>query len=336
MTDGNLTWPPYYYLSIPKLEVMKIHSLFIFTGCILSSGLFTQLKAQDESFPAVHGKYFGEIPPKDSPVVFARGIVSTPLYEHSSPAFSPNGKTVLWTVLEGQKPARLLELTMHGNTWSKPHSPSFADLNYDDFYPFFSPDGRKLFFSSRRPLPSSSPVGDIRLWVVERKKDVWGPPMPLDTNITRGFEYAHSISKKGNLVFSAREVINGKPTWKIYYSNFSNGHYASPIPLDTTINDGSYVDGPYISPDEQFIIFESDRKGGIGSVDLYICFKGKDGKWSKPENLGPKINTTFAERFAGISPDGKYLFFGSNRAGQLPDIYWVNANIIKELRLKSR
>ena len=32
-------------------------------------------------------------------------------------------------------------------------------------------------------------------------------------------------------------------------------------PLDTSINDGSYVDGPLVAPDESFLIFESDRPG---------------------------------------------------------------------------
>ena len=93
--------------------------------------------------------------------------------------------------------------------------------------------------------------------------------------VSKGFEYAHSVSINGNLFFSAREIVNEKPTWKIYYSNLINGRYTAPKPLDSSINTGAYVDGPYISPDEQFLIFESDRPGGIGSMDLYICFKRK-------------------------------------------------------------
>jgi Tol biopolymer transport system component len=235
-----------------------------------------------------------------------------------------------------EKPARLVEIIMIGNTWQKPHSSSFADSSHDDFYPFFSPDGKKLFFSSGRPLPTGSPVRDIRLWMVERKHNGWSKPMPLDSAVSKGFEYAHSVSGKGDLFFSAREVINGTPRWKIYYSDFIKGRYTKPKSLDSSINNGAYVDGPYISPDEQFLIFESDRKGGIGSIDLYICFKEKDGKWGAPKNMGEKINTTFAERFAGVSSDGKYLFFGSNRNGTLPDIYWIDASIIANLKQSSK
>jgi hypothetical protein len=230
------------------------------------------------------------------------------------------------------KPARLLEMTMEEDMWSAPHPPSFADKNNDDFYPFFSPGGAKLFFSSRRSLPSGAPVKDIGLWVVERTANGWGIPVPVDSSVSKGFEYAHSISKAGNLFFSARRIVDGKATWKIYYAASVNGSYKEPEPLDSNINDGSYVDGPYISPDESFLIFESDRPGGTGSIDLYICFKNSDGNWSPPKNMGAKINSAAAERFAGMSLDGKYFFFGSNRSSALPDIYWIDAAIINELK----
>jgi len=290
------------------------------------------LKAQEKTFPVLHGKYLGQKPPGNKPEIFAKDIISTPLYEHSAPAFSPDGTIVLWTVLEMGKPARLLELTMTGNTWGKPAMPSFADSSHDDFYPFFSPDGTTLFFSSRRLLPTATPVGDIRLWKVERKNNSWGKPVPLDSTVSKGFEYAHSVSKKGSLFFSSREVVNEKVVWKIYFSNLINGKYTEPEPLDSAINNGAYVDGPFITPDEQFLVFESDKKGGMGSIDLYICFKEKNGKWGTPKNMGDKINSAAAERFAAISPDGKYLFFGSNRNEALPDIYWINAGIIAELK----
>lgn len=280
---------------------------------------------------ALKGAYFGQQPPGNEAVVFAKDIISTELYEHSAPAFSADGKTVLWTVVERDKPARLLEMTIEGDTWSEPHAPSFADSAHDDFYPFFSYDGKELFFSSRRLLPSGSRVKDIALWMVERKGNNWGTPVPVDSSVSKGFEYAHSLSRSGNMFFSSREVVNGKALWTIYSSQFIHGKYAIPQPLDTAINDGSYVDGPFVSPDESFLIFESDRAGGTGSIDLYICFK-ENGKWNAPKNMGAKINSTKAERFAGLSPDGKYLFFGSNLASELPDVYWISSSVINELK----
>ena len=55
-----------------------------------------------------------------------------------------------------------------------------------------------------------------------------------------------------------------------------------------------------------------------------------------PVNMGPKVNTTASERFARVSPDGQYLFFGSNRRSLngTPnfDIYWINSTVIDDLK----
>ena len=43
-------------------------------------------------------------------------------------------------------------------------------------------------------------------------------------------------------------MVNGKARWSIYTASFLNGSYAPSQPLDTSINDGSYVDGPLVAP----------------------------------------------------------------------------------------
>ncbi len=80
------------------------------------------------------------------------------------------------------------------------------------------------------------------------------------------------------------------------------------------------------------MIFESDRPTGIeGNIDLYISFRKKDRTWTEPVSMGSKINSASAERFAKVSPDGKYLFFGRN-TGNGFDIYWIGSGIIHKLK----
>ena len=43
------------------------------------------------------------------------------------------------------------------------------------------------------------------------------------------------------------------------------------------------------------MIISSNRPGGAGAFPLYISYKGKNGKWSKPQNLWEDINTKFDE-----------------------------------------
>ena len=49
-----------------------------------------------QKFTDLYGGYLGQAPPGDTPVVFARGIVSDTLLQHSAPAFSPDGNEVFW------------------------------------------------------------------------------------------------------------------------------------------------------------------------------------------------------------------------------------------------
>jgi tetratricopeptide (TPR) repeat protein len=107
--------------------------------------------------------------------------------------------------------------------------------------------------------------------------------------------------------------------------------------LPYSINSVDYEDGPYVTPDESFLIFESHRPEGIGgSGDLYISFKNNSGGWNIPVNMGEKVNSAATERFARLSPDGKYLFFGSTRNASANnvgfDIFWIDANVIDDLK----
>ena len=94
--------------------------------------------------------YLGQNPPGVTAELFSPGLISTDSMEHSSPAFSPDGKVVLWTVLNQSYRASMMEMNFENGKWSTPHRPTFADSTADDYYPSFSPDGKKLYFSSRR------------------------------------------------------------------------------------------------------------------------------------------------------------------------------------------
>jgi len=88
---------------------------------------------------------------------------------------------------------------------------------------------------------------------------------------------------------------------------------------------------PGIAPDGSFMVFYSIRPGARSGTetDLYLTLRRPDGTWTKPRNMGPKINSRYYEHGARISPDKKYMFFNRsngwnlNRATDTADIYWV-------------
>ncbi|PCH94944.1 MAG: hypothetical protein COB85_05075 [Bacteroidetes bacterium] len=74
----------------------------------------------------------------------------------------------------------------------------------------------------------------------------------------------------------------------------------------------SWESQPSISSDGQTLYFTSNRKGGIGGLDIYKSEKDTSGHWGKPINLGWNINTTGNEKSPFIHPDKKTLYFSSD------------------------
>jgi hypothetical protein len=86
---------------------------------------------------------------------------------------------------------------------------------------------------------------------------------------------------------------------------------------------------PGIAPDESFMVFTAmNLPGGYGQRDIYLTLRLPDGTWSKPRNLGSRINSAYFEHSPRISPDKKYLFFtrsnGWDPRKHSADIYWVS------------
>ncbi len=118
-------------------------------------------------------------------------------------------------------------------------------------------------------------------------------------------------------------VLIGAGCLQAFAEPFAKGPYLGQTPPGSTAQ--------VFAPDESFMVFYSTRPGARGGTptDLYLTLRRADGTWSKPRNMGPKINSRYYEIGARISPDKKYLFFiRSNGWDPRIDsthsyIYWV-------------
>ena len=93
-----------------------------------------------------------------------------------------------------------------------------------------------------------------------------------------------------------------------------DGTWSDPIPMDI---EGYEVLSASISltmgSDGQVLILSLPGRDSYGDNDLYISFKTGENKWSKPKNMGNKINSSVREITPHLSADGKELYFASNR-----------------------
>ncbi len=191
---------------------------------------------------------------------------------------------------------------------------------------------------------------------MDREDDGWGEPYNLGPPVnSESPEYFPSVTADGSLYFTREGEDRVSAT---YRSRLVGGVYAEPELLGPEVNCGSNRFNVYVSPDETFVIVPVlGREDSLGGVDYYVVFRSEDDTWSEPINMGEAINQPEGrELSASLSPDGKYLFFMTSRAGgdaRLPltarsisdlleistrpgqgssDIWWVSAEIIERLR----
>lgn len=201
-----------------------------------------------------------------------------------------------------------------------------------DFGPIIAPDGNALYFTSDRP----GGMGGQDMWVSRRVGGEWQAAESLGAPInTAGDEGPDSFSLSENaLYFTACDRQLGYGGCDIYVSYRLKDKWSIPENLGPPVNTKHNETNASISSDGDFIIFSSDRPGGLGSRDLWMARRGQtikklmpgfstQGRWEEPVNLGENVNTADWEGVGFLMPDNTTLYFSSRgRGGQgLSDIF---------------
>lgn len=273
--------------------------------------------------------YLKQKPPGLTPTVFARDIISLKDHYEYGSVFSRDGSEFYYAVIINSKP-QIRRVTFRQDNWGAPEI-VIGDDKYEYNDPFLSPDEKRLYFISDRAMDGKGDKKDFDIWYLERTKDGWsGQPINAGPAINSSMnEYYMSFTKNGAMYFSSNAGTNASTNkdYDIRSANYVNGQFQTSGKLTNNINTEHYEADVFVSPDEQYIIFCSERPEGLGGGDLYISFKGKNGEWEKAKNMGNAINTTGYEFCPFVTADKKYLFF--SRDG---DIFWVDAKIISEMK----
>ncbi len=92
-------------------------------------------------------------------------------------------------------------------------------------------------------------------------------------------------------------------------------------PCPAVVNSAYDDNHPTISKDGLSLIFQSNRPGGFGGVDLWLTKRDSlDDCWKPPRNLGPAVNSAFNDGAPNLTTDGHWLYFHSDRDGAA-DLY---------------
>ena len=296
--------------------------------------------------PFAEGPYLGQTPPGSTPQVFAPGLIcrigAGSAQWEAFGTFSADGNTFCFQRISG---VFITENTDQG--WTTPELIKSIPANM--FAPWsacLSTDANSIYFTRALVKPMSK----RNLYRCNRTSGGWAKPQTLEPPLSSpDKEITFSFAANSNLYLgSTREGRHGRSI--IWFIPFLDDTWprADHISLDLqkpgmgqvpVFGDNIVASDPGIAPDESFMVFtDKDVPGGYGHRDLYLTLHLPDGTWSKPRNLGPRINTVFIEHGPRISPDKKYLFFNRSNGWDpriptvVSDIYWVE---LKEYLPKS-
>jgi ankyrin repeat protein len=293
---------------------------------------FLAEKGADKSdlrFPLLEGDYLGQKPPGNGSEVFGLGIMSSVWGLHSTAIFSHDGNEAYWAPMMTfpgtvYSKGGLLMMRRVDGRWTPPVWAPFSGPDFDDDVPFFSPDGTRLYFISRRPLPGETEAGGEKIWFVDRTASGWSEPRPLDPGVNAiDKHWQFSVDGKGDIYFAGR-AAGGLGGTDIYRARAIEGGYERPVNVGAPINAPGIDDTPFIAPDGSYLLFSRE-------FDLWASFRNDAGAWTEPVRLGPEVNSPSIELCPVVTADGKYLFFLSQRDGE-SHAYWARADIIEKAR----
>lgn len=133
------------------------------------------------------------------------------------------------------------------------------------------------------------------------------------------YEYFPSITADGKtLIFTRNYRKNGQDAQEDFYvSQKVNDVWQTATPINE-INSPGNEGAPSISADGQYMFYAScmnmygnygdETRKGLGSCDIFFA-QQSNGKWTRPQNIGPPVNTANWETQPSFSSDGKTLYF---------------------------
>jgi len=267
--------------------------------------------------PFAKGPYLGQTPPGSTAQIFAPGLIchTGPLWWESHGHFSADGNTFCFS---RRKYVHISENTDQG--WTIPKR--IESIPYKSWSPCLSTDANSLYLMPHLPAKSMSIRNGYDPWRLHRcirTAQGWSPPQEL------GSPFNAAV---GGISLAGDDSIYFTPE-RGHFRVAPFVHDNQPPAIEIPVEQGNlYGCHPGIAPDKSFMVFYSVQPGAQGGTetDLYLTLRGADGTWTKPRNMGHRINSGYYEFGARITSDKKYMFFTRSTGWnwkRAADIYWV-------------
>jgi L-ascorbate metabolism protein UlaG (beta-lactamase superfamily) len=231
-------------------------------------------------------------------------------------SFTPDGHTLYFFKKVGENESYgIFSSTRGPDGWS---APARVDLGgeFSDLYPSLSRDGRRMVWSSYRPVPGTAGgKPSAHLWYADRTDAGWGAPVFMARASTIG--HYHSWVEFGfdGAVYFRRTTPDWTRTVTLR-TRWTGAEYGSPEPYaDAEQWRGWRTDvdvaGGSPGPDGTVVFLDvatRNPRTGRGASDIWVSRK-RNGGWTLPRPLGSGVNSEGYDVFPFFSPDGRDLYF---------------------------
>ena len=266
----------------------------------------------------INTKYseFGPVFNGDGTVVFASaadtGVFKTRKYKWNNQPFLDLYEAS--TQGNGYDLGGIKKLSKEVNT--KQHEASVA----------FSPDGRTMYFTrnndQRKKRKKKKNINHLKIFAAQWIEGKWGSPKEVSFN-SENYSTGHpALTPDGKQLYFVSDMPGGYGHTDIYVVDIGeNGGFSEPRNLGPEINSNRKEMFPFVSEDK--IYFSSDRKSGLGGLDIYQS-SIVNGSLENPVNLGKPYNSIRDDFSFALKSGENEGYLASNRKGGKgdDDIYY--------------
>ena len=134
-----------------------------------------------------------------------------------------------------------------------------------------------------------------------------------------------SVDGRTMLFHSDRDGGQGNSDLWMSFRTGIDAPWGRPVNMGSPVNAKGYDCSPSLTADGLTLVFQSDRAGGQGRDDLWLCTRrSRSDPWGQPVNLGPLVNTREPDYEPCLSADGLMLIFARVRGREKADL-WMSS-----------
>lgn len=241
-----------------------------------------------------------------------------------SPNIAPDGKTLFITRYpenNNDKNNIWVSYKKTDNTWTQsanigtPLNVVGASTSVQSI----TPDGNTILLSNIYQYFDGSVTGG-GCSISSRQRGGWAFPrhQQIEKFENKNQYVNYYLSNSGKFLLMAIEKKKGYGEKDIWVSfKEAQNEWSKPVNLGEIINTKQGEFAPFLAADDKTLYFASSGHPGYGDADIWMAKRLDDTwtNWTKPINMGDKINTPGFDAYFSIDAAGEYAYFSSDKSG---------------------